>query len=86
MKLKEKDKRFGMDSAGLGEVLMVTCCELRDKPPVFTKELEFYFQVVGYQFHMKRFPLWCLSLFDKFLTRHRSSHRRVRNMVPWGLL
>jgi hypothetical protein len=37
MNLKEIDKRFGMDSAGLGEVLMVTCCELSDKSPVFTK-------------------------------------------------
>jgi hypothetical protein len=47
MNLKETDTRFGMDSAGLGEDLMVTCCELRDKPPVFVKEFEFYFQVVS---------------------------------------
>ena len=63
MNLKEMDKIFGMDSSGLGEVLMVTFCELRDEPPVFTKELGFYLQVVGYyQFHMKRFPLRRLSV------------------------
>ena len=67
MNLKEMDKSFGMDSVGLGEVLIVTCCELHDEPPVFTKALEFYLQVVGYyQFHMKRFPLRCLSFFNNF--------------------
>ena len=59
--LKEIDKRCAVDSAGLSEVLMVTCCELRDEPPLFTKELEFYWQVERYyQFHMKPFPLLCL--------------------------
>jgi len=47
MNLKEIDKIFGMDSAGLCEVLMVTCCELRDEPSVFTKELEIDLQVVS---------------------------------------
>jgi len=58
MNFKETDTRFGMDSAGLGEFLMVTCCELRDKPSVSIKEFELYFQVVGYyQFHLRRIPL-----------------------------
>jgi hypothetical protein len=61
MNLKETDKRSGMDSAGLDEVLMVTCRELCDEPPVFTKEIEFYLQILSYyQFHMKRLPIRCL--------------------------
>jgi len=67
MNFKETDTRFGIDAAGLGEFLMVTCCELRDKPSVFIKEFELYFQVVGYyQFHIRRIPLLCM-LVGRFL-------------------
>jgi len=90
MKLKELDKRFGMDSAGLGEVLMVTCRELRDELSVFTKELEFYLQVVRLLSvsHKALSTKVCVSrsLFNNCLTRYLSSHRRVRNMAPWGPL
>jgi hypothetical protein len=83
MIVKEINIRFGLDSAGLCQLLMVTCCELRDEPPVFTNKLEFYMQVVGhYQFQMKRLPL--RSLFNRLLTGHLSGHRRVCSMVPWG--
>jgi len=90
MNFKEIYKIFGMDSAGLGEVLMVTCCELRDEPSVFTKELEIDLQVVRLlSVSHEAFSTTVSasqSLYNKFLTRHLSSHRRVRKMVPWGPL
>jgi len=90
MNLKEIYKIVGMDSAGLGEVLMVTCCELREEPSVFTKELEIGLQVVKLlSVSHETFSTTVAasqSLFNRFLTRHLFSHRLVRNMVPLGPL